>query len=170
MADKINYYGKRTQSEIDDCIVKICWLFDGRDRQKFALSYNLICETLAVETGWGTIKPTDKSPQNIAQIERATFSDIKNRSMKYREKAQVGLGIDISAVAYEDLKDELIAILFCRLYYKLSPTPIPATRWMRGVYWKSYYNTIKGAGTVEHYMRMCRDILDGGDGEIEKRK
>jgi len=166
----MNYYGKRTQSEIDDTVVKICWLFDGHDRQKFALSYNLICETLAVETGWGTIKPTDKSPKNIAQIERDTFQDIKNRSMKHREKVQVGLGVDISAVGYEDLADEQMAILFCRLFYKLIPTPIPATRWLRGVYWKVHYNTTAGKGTVEHYMRMCRDILDGGDAEIEKRK
>lgn len=170
LKNTINYYGKRTQEEITDCIDRVCWLFDSDNCQRFSNACNLITETLATETGLGRIKPTAKSPKNIAQIEEATFDDIKKRAMKYREQIEIGLGIDISAVAYEDLQDELIAILFCRLYYKLSPYPIPETRWLRGVYWKSYYNTAEGAGTVKHYMRMCRDILDGGDAEIEKRK
>ena len=156
----MNYYGKRTLSEIDNCIVKVCWLFDKENKSRFALAYNLLCETLAVETGWGTIKPTEKSPRNIVQMERIAFDDTKRRSLKYRELVQVELDIDIAKTTYEDLADELTALLFCRLYYKGIQKPIPASRLLRGVYWKQFYNTLAGAGNVEHYLKMCEQILD----------
>lgn len=46
--------------------------------------------------------------------------------------------------------------LFTRLFYRLIPEAILETIEGRAKYWKKYYNTVLGKGTVEHYLEMNR--------------
>jgi len=42
----------------------------------------------------------------------------------------------------------------CRLHYWRVPRSIPKTLDEQAAYWKNWYNTAKGAGTVEHFKKI----------------
>jgi hypothetical protein len=125
----------------------------------------MLLETAAAETGLGLLPDrTIHAGMGITQIDNGPpyfpFDDIKRRSMGKRELIINQLGIDIELVEWEHLRyTPLLALLFTRLHYRLRPEPIPIEREGRAVYWKQFYNTEAGKGTVEHYMRMCNRYL-----------
>tara|TARA_R100001510_G_C7639430_1_gene197136 strand:- start:711 stop:1202 length:492 start_codon:yes stop_codon:yes gene_type:complete len=45
-------------------------------------------------------------------------------------------------------------IVVCRLHYWRVPKPLPRTIQEQSVYWKAYYNSEKGAGTPEHFIKI----------------
>ena len=45
-----------------------------------------------------------------------------------------------------------LACLFARLHYLRIPAPVPNTQRGRAMYYKRYYNTAAGAGSVEKYL------------------
>jgi len=45
------------------------------------------------------------------------------------------------------------AILMARIRYLVVPSPIPKPPEFQAVYWKKFYNTEGGAGTVEKYLK-----------------
>ena len=45
-------------------------------------------------------------------------------------------------------------IILCRLHYRRVPKPLPKTLDDQAQYWKTYYNTSKGSGTVEHFKEI----------------
>jgi len=58
-----------------------------------------------------------------------------------------------------------LAVLFARLHYLFrTKDPIPATVEEQAAYWKRWYNTIAGAGTVAEYLgnwrQRCADIVE----------
>jgi hypothetical protein len=118
---------------------------------------DLLVETTAVETGCGHIKDrTEGAGMGLTQFDEMAFNDIKHRSMAMKEHIINRLGIDIALVQWTDLRyNPYLALLFTRLHYRLRPEPIPATRSQRAEYWKQWYNTKIGAGTPEHYLKMC---------------
>ncbi len=48
-------------------------------------------------------------------------------------------------------------IVFCRLHYWRVPKKLPKTIDEQARYWKKWYNTEKGAGTVEHFKEIVND-------------
>ena len=48
-------------------------------------------------------------------------------------------------------------IVFCRLHYWRVPKKLPKTIDEQAVYWKKYYNTEKGAGTIKHFKDIVND-------------
>ena len=122
---------------------------------------DMLLETAAAETGLGSVPdPTQGAGMGLTQFDRLPFDDIKRRSMGQRDKILDELKIDISLVEWEHLRyNQFLSLLFTRLLYRLRPEPIPVSREGRAVYWKQFYNTEAGAGTVEHYMKMCARFL-----------
>jgi len=58
-----------------------------------------------------------------------------------------------------------LAVLFARLHYLFrTKDPVPESVGDQAAYWKRWYNTIAGAGTVEQYLanwhRRCADIIE----------
>ena len=47
-------------------------------------------------------------------------------------------------------------VIMCRLHYRRVPKPLPHTIEEQAVYWKSFYNTAKGAGTPEKFLEIVR--------------
>ena len=91
------------------------------------------------------------------QYVEETNYDIRNRSIKLKDKIYKELHIDISLVEWDDLRyNQFLALLFTRLLYWLKGDPIPKTIEERAAYWKLHYNTKLGKGTVEHYLEMNR--------------
>lgn len=116
----------------------------------------LLYETAKAETGLGSIKDeTIGAGIGICQFDKFPFDDLKKRSLKYKEKILNDLGVDITLVEWEQLRyNSFLSLLFCRLQYKPFNEEIPKDKLGRASYWKRYYNTIDGKGTISHYMEM----------------
>lgn len=109
---------------------------------------NLIVGTIATESHGGTyLWQLGNGPAiGIAQMEPATFDWLQG---KYGER--YGFKDRQASEMAWDLK---LAILLCRLRYLVVIDPLPRHDDLEGLakYWKKYYNTIHGAGTVDGFI------------------
>jgi len=117
---------------------------------------NLLLGTAAQESQFGTyLRQLGKGEALSAfQIEEITFRDLRSR-MDYvcpavRDWNFLQLEWDLRA-----------AIVVARLKYRSIPAPLPAADNLPGLaaYWKSWYNTPAGAGTVEQFIRNYRQYV-----------
>ena len=72
-----------------------------------------------------------------------------------------------------DLHEQLHGNLFyaaamCRIFYLRFKEPLPDAGDWHGMaaYWKKYYNTYLGAGTVEGFLQKARPVMDIYAGRI----
>lgn len=146
-------YGYIDEMTIKSQIKLICdCLGNGKNNTAHLLLY----ETAKSETGLGSIEDkTIGAGIGICQFDKFPFNDLKKRSLTYRDKILKDLGVDISLVEWEHLRyNSFLSLLFCRLQYKPFNEEIPKDKASRAGYWKRYYNTIAGKGTIEHYLKM----------------
>ena len=59
---------------------------------------------------------------------------------------------EVANLKIEDLKSPIVSAVIARLYIGLTEEPIPDTMKGRAEYWKKYYNTVDGKGTIEDYI------------------
>lgn len=107
--------------------------------------------TIAKESHFGTyLRQVGGGPAlGVGQMEPATFEWLQG---KYRTRfPQLRL-----RTAGELVWDLRLAILMTRLRYYAVPEPIPSDLEGQARYWKKWYNTEKGAGTVAQYIE-CYD-------------
>ena len=117
---------------------------------------DLLIETARAETMLG--KAEDRTPLmygvGIMQFDEIGFNDVKERSAKHRDLIKNNLNIDINLVKFEWLAyNPFLSVLWARLKYKLIPEEVPSDIYARAKYWKRYYNTFKGKGTITHYLK-----------------
>lgn len=102
--------------------------------------------------------------RGFGQMEPATHRDIwvnflPNRP-PLREALRGMLTADEQSLSWDEIADcSLIGSLFyqvamCRTHYMRVKEPLPAAGDIEamGIYWKRYYNTVKGAGTPEQFV------------------
>ena len=63
----------------------------------------------------------------------------------------IPMGALLWALRLDD--NDKVGVLFCRLHYFRVREPIPKQTIDQAAYWKLRYNTFRGAGTIEEYMR-----------------
>ena len=146
-------YGYINEDTIKNQIQLICkCLGNGKND----VAHLLLYETAKAETGLGSIEDkTVGAGIGICQFDKLPFDDLKKRSLTYKDKILKDLGVDISLVEWEHLRyNSFLSLLFCRLQYKPFNEEIPIDLASRAKYWKKYYNTELGKGTIEHYMKM----------------
>lgn len=152
------FYGVGSQLELVKHIMRACEIISPRTT---VVSKNLLIETCAVETGIGTIRDEyEAQGRGILQFDIVGFDDTQKRfGGKYPEivaELAEHLGIHWHCVTFEMLEyAPLLSAVFCRAKYYLVPHAIPNTRAERAQYWKTWYNSELGAGTVEHYLEMA---------------
>lgn len=118
-------------------------------------AHKLLIETCGAETGFGTYKDQTKyAGMGIMQFDKIGFDDVKARTREKHKKLLLDkMGIDIELVEWEHLRyNVVLSMVWARLKYKLVPEKIPETMEARSRYWKQYYNTEAGKGSVEHYI------------------
>lgn len=163
----MNYYGHETQNEIKKIVGEICAFFDGRPRigddlnAKCVNAYNLLLETACAETQLGTFPDyTNESGFGICQFDEVGFNHAKERSGKYQDKIYDKWGVNVDIIQLIELRyNVFLSFLFCRLFYKSIPQTIPDTREERAMYWKRHYNTMRGKGSVKHYLVSCENLI-----------
>jgi hypothetical protein len=120
----------------------------------------LLMLTAAVESNLGTfIKQTRGPALGAFQMEPATHNDIWNNYLSYKREVLRGGFVRQSE---KDLRTDLkYAILMARIHYLRVPERLPTSTSPKdlGKYWKKYYNTHLGKGTVEKaiekYNKYC---------------
>ena len=124
---------------------------------------NLLLETAAAETCLGTYEdPTPGSAgMGLCQIDYIAFVDIQRRTRPHLVKRiKQELGYNIQNVMHVDLiADPKLCFIFCRLHYLLRPEEIPLSLRGRAEYWKQFYNSMAGKGTVQHYLQNAGAFL-----------
>ena len=152
------------QIQIKKVINDIVQKLDLNNKGAVELIYN----TGLVESKYVYLKQIKGPARGLFQCEPWVAVDICENYLKYREK----LMKKVAEVCYLDweyflspnennwefiLTTNLSAqVAFCRLHYRRVPKPLPTTLEEQAVYWKSFYNTAKGAGTVEKFLETVK--------------
>lgn len=115
---------------------------------------NLLMGTAAVESNFGTyLKQLHRGPAlGVFQMEPATFDWLAG---KYPDR------VHPAAVDRDMIHDLKFAILMARLRYLVVPEALPPADDIDalGAYWKSYYNTFAGNGSVRGWIEAWDKYL-----------
>jgi len=125
-----------------------------------AEAVELLMLTAAVESKLGYYIKQIKGPAlGVFQMEPRTHDDLWDRFLAKR----TGLSNEILKYGVQckakELKSNLgYAILMSRVYYLQFPEPIPTDLDGWAKYWKKYYNTELGAGTVDKAIKAYKEL------------
>lgn len=153
------YYGLESIEQAKEISQRVCAVL-GHGKHRAASS--LLLETACAETQLG------QYPDNYAaeghglhQFDTIAIKDTINRTRPIDfMRVENAFSFSLDDVTAESLQsDPLQSFVLCRLKYKLRPEEIPADMVSRAVYWKRFYNTEAGAGTVDHYLESAERIL-----------
>ena len=150
-------YGLINQKHLDEMAEEVCECLGGGEN-----AINLLLETAGAETNRGQTKDLSiGAGMGITQIDRLPFLDIKDRlRQKDKEAVYNHFNIDTDLVKWEHLRyNPLLCLIFTRLKYKKVPEAIPTTEEGRAKYWKKYYNSIEGKGTIAHYVLSIKHFF-----------
>jgi len=152
-----NKYGKQSDKQILNEIFNVCKCIGyGKNNN----ADELLVRTLFAETNFGETPDTIKnSGFGIAQFDYIGFIDTLTRTLQnfgLCQKIIKYLNIDLIRITSIKLLENntLLSILFCRLKYRLIKEEIPIGLEAQAAYWKKYYNSAIGKGTVEHFIEM----------------
>lgn len=147
-------YGTVNPKQVHDFALAVCDVV-GHGANNSALE--LLKGTAAQETLSGTLKdPTVYGAGvGLCQCDRIAFDDVKARTpQKLKDSIFDAFGIRLDDVEHRELAfSPLLAMLWCRLHYRLIPEPIPSDVVGMANYWKKYYNTAAGRGTPEEFVK-----------------
>ena len=129
---------------------------------------NLLMGTCAHESEMGHYLHQVKGPAlGIFQMEPATYHDIWENYLAYKPelanllKTEFGGSADNAEQMVYDLR---YAAAMCRVHYLRQKSPLPDAIDVFGMahYWKKYYNTELGKGTVERFVRDYKRYVQPG--------
>ncbi|MFC1712367.1 hypothetical protein ACFL6S_01795 [Candidatus Poribacteria bacterium] len=164
------------KSEIPGLIRNVCMTMLGHARQE---EVSLLLGTAAVESHLVHRRQFGGGPaRGLCQMEPNTARDIFENYLQYRAERFRGLvrtwldteeDVQFRVPSYDELERDLeayddFAFAMARIHYLRVPDSIPNTISEQAAYWKEFYNTSAGAGTVEKYMEAweeceCEDLL-----------
>ena len=126
----------------------------------------LVVRTGMAESGYRALKGYGEGNPAIGfwQIEPATMNDMITNYIHYRshyKKNLISLGMNFeNDTTLSVMSNMAVQAALCRLHYRRDKDPIPS--WddveAQGSYWKRVYNTVKGRGTVEHFVKANSDV------------
>ena len=118
---------------------------------------NLVFETGMAESGYRALEGYGSGNPAVSfwQIEPATIRDMWENYISYRKpliEATYKLGLIEEKKEFSIFSNIALASAFCRIHYRRQPGAIPKTMEGRAKYWKKFYNTELGRGTIKHYV------------------
>ena len=119
---------------------------------------SLIYKTGKAESGYKTLQQYGGGPAlGFFQMEPNTAMDIWNNYVMYRPKYRdklFSLGFDDGTLKFCLLSNLGLQAAFCRLHYRRVPSALPKANNLeaQAEYWKTYYNSKLGKGTIKHFM------------------
>lgn len=115
----------------------------------------LLMGTAAVESNMGYyLRQIGGPARGIFQMEPETEKDIWDNYLSYHQDLRLKLykAGYVYANPEKLLYDLKYQIIMARLHYRRFREPIPSDIDGQAKYWKKYYNTEEGAGTIYKYM------------------
>ena len=126
------------------------------------IPYSLDAENLVLGTGahescgWKYRKQLGNGPAlGLFQMEPATFNDIVKNYLKYHPNIaeKIKLISRVSVLSAIDLiNNDRLAICMCRVHYLRVKYKLPTSVIRYAAYWKLFYNTRKGKGTIKEFV------------------
>lgn len=119
----------------------------------------LLMGTCAQESAMGKYrKQLGNGPAlGIFQMEPFTYHDCYKNFLRYKPQLLAKIlevsGLDHYPEAEELVNNDVFAACMARVRYLRAPGAIPQTLEKQAAYWKKNYNTPKGKGTVEEYIK-----------------
>ena len=119
---------------------------------------SLIYRTGKAESGYKTLQQYGGGPAlGFFQMEPNTALDIWNNYVMYRPKYRdklYALGFDDGTLEFCLLSNVGLQAAFCRLHYRRVPSALPKSNNLeaQAKYWKKYYNSNLGKGTIKHFI------------------
>lgn len=122
---------------------------------------NLLLGTMSQESKFGTYLHQINGPAlGIFQMETLSHDDIYENFLKYKPKLSnlimEACRFNRKPIAQQMVHDLFYACCMARIFYlrieELHKVPIPSTLEGQAAYWKKYYNTSMGGGTVDQYI------------------
>ena len=120
---------------------------------------DLVYKTGMAESGYRALEGYGNNPAiGFWQVEPFTMNDTVENYINYRPE----LKIKIYALGYDDIDSELrlmsnmaLQVAFCRLKYRRDRYALPGRDNIeaKSKYLKMVYNSEKGRGTVEHFIK-----------------
>ena len=116
---------------------------------------NLLLGTAAIESDFGTYLYQVSGPaRGVFQIEPTTEDDIWHNYLAGRP--WITYKIPLFSTPGDELPDMVYnlayQIIMARVHYLRVPEKLPADVCLMAVYWKKYYNTEKGKGTMDDFV------------------
>lgn len=128
---------------------------------------NLVLETFAQESHCGFwLDQADKFDRDgpaygPGQMEKITHDDIWQNYLLYqRDLSSAVRSLSILQDVEELRWNLLYAAAMTRVHYRRVKSPIPSSLEGRAEYWKQHYNTPKGKGKPEEYIRNWKELGD----------
>lgn len=116
--------------------------------------YRMLLETAIVETNAGTaIDKTANSGRGLFQFDKIGYNEALTQRVRVKNNDfanQIAEGYMGNSI----LQNAYFSAYLARLFYLSKSGAIPSDVSGRAFYWKKYYNTVKGAGSVEHYIKL----------------
>tara|TARA_Y100000593_G_C4308376_1_gene336997 strand:- start:1825 stop:2259 length:435 start_codon:yes stop_codon:yes gene_type:complete len=116
---------------------------------------DLIIATGYAESGYRALEQTKGPAVGFFQIEPDTIDDVLDNYARYRPAVMqelLNLGMIQGEEHFSVMSNIALQVAFCRLCYRRVPEPIPPKLKGMADYWKKYYNTPGGKGTVKHFL------------------
>lgn len=130
----------------------------------------LVLATGLVESRYRYLDQIDKHEKpgparGLWQMEAATYHDIWERYLRRNTElaSKIRPFIMDAVNPLEQLHGNLYySCIMCRVFYLRFPEPLPKFDDIEGMgeYWKTYYNTYKGAGTVEKFIQVAKPVFE----------
>lgn len=130
-------------------------------------SLSLVCGTGNKESGYRTKTQYGGGPaKSWFQIERPTYNDVLNRAVSKRPllKNKIIEYLNGNDPSFDLLtENDGFAAIVCRLKYLLIPEELPSYDDAASMakYWKKYYNTYLGKGSVDsETIRLFKEAIE----------
>ena len=127
---------------------------------------NLLLGTCAQESAFGKYRrQLGNGPAlGIYQMEPFTYNDCFVNFLKYNPDLFAKIlkvsGLNQFPDAEEMVNNDVFAACMCRVRYLRAQGAIPRTIEGQAKYWKQHYNTVKGRGTVEEYLKNWKRFCE----------
>jgi len=117
----------------------------------------MIFATGKAESGFRALEQMGGPAVGFFQVEPATIQDVWDNYVFYRPEIKTdlyALGFDEEDMKHSVMSNIGLQVAFARLQYRRFKDPLPGAQDMQGQakYWKKFYNTELGRGTIEHFL------------------
>jgi len=117
----------------------------------------MIFATGKAESGFRALEQMGGPAVGFFQVEPATIQDVWDNYVFYRPEIKTdlyALGFDDGDMKHSVMSSVALQVAFARLQYRRFKDPLPSAQDMQSQakYWKKFYNTELGRGTIEHFL------------------